>query len=212
MSYPFDDVAMSRREMLRQGAAAVVGGAAAIGGDTAFAQAPAVFTGWKPATAGRKFRALVRYRSSLDVQELTLNPIEPRQIVARVQAAQACYTMVGALNTTQPVMNPAVFGHGAVAIVEEVGPLVKRVQPGDRVLVVVTGQCGQCFQCLRGSGVAADRRGATNDRRRALSQHVAPRHRHIVKWVRHECPPSEKRVKGRRIAAAAGTGGPRDRR
>jgi S-(hydroxymethyl)glutathione dehydrogenase/alcohol dehydrogenase len=150
MSYPFDESPLSRRDLLKQGAAVLAGGGVALAQAPAPAQAPAVFTGWKPATAGRRFRALVRYRSSFDVQELTLNPIEPRQIVARVQAAQACYTMVGALNTAQPVMNPAVFGHGAVGIVEEVGPLVKRVQPGDRVLVVVTGQCGQCFQCLRG--------------------------------------------------------------
>ena len=157
MSYPFDDVSMSRRDVLKQGTAAILGGGAAtLGGETAVAQAPAqapaVFTGWKPATAGRKFRALVRYRSSLDVQELTLNAIQPRQIVARVEAGQACYTMVGALNTSPPVMNAAIFGHGAVAVVEEVGPMVKRVQPGDRVIVAVTGQCGECFQCLRGRG------------------------------------------------------------
>ena len=152
-----DDASISRRDLLKQGTAAILGGGAAVlGGDTAFAQAPAqapaVIAGWKPATAGRKFRALVRYRSSFDVQELTLNAIQPRQIVARVEAGQACYTMVSALNTSQPVMNAAIFGHGAVGIVEEVGPMVKRVQPGDRVIVAVTGQCGECFQCLRGRG------------------------------------------------------------
>lgn len=47
-------------------------------------------------------------------------------------------------------MNAAIFGHGAVGIVEEVGPQVKRVQPGDRVIVAVTGQCGECYNCLRG--------------------------------------------------------------
>ena len=150
----------SRRDLLKQGTAAVIaGGAAAIFGAPAQAQAPAppppqqapaIFTQWRPETAGRKFRALVRYRTNLDVQELTLTPIQPRQIVARVEAAQACYTMLAALNTSMPAMNAAVFGHGAVGIVEEVGPMVKRVQKGDRVLIVVTGQCGQCFQCLRG--------------------------------------------------------------
>ena len=152
-----DDAGLSRRDLLKQGAAVVGTGAAAIAGgagsavaQTLAAQAPAVITGWRPATAGRRFRALVRYGTSLGVEELTLNAIHPRQIVARVEAAQACYTLVGALNTQPPAMNAAIFGHGAVGVVEEVGPLVKRVQPGDRVIVVVTGQCGECFQCLHG--------------------------------------------------------------
>ena len=158
-SPPMADAAgFSRRDLLKHGAAAVLGGgAAAIAGgasaavpQTPPAQAPAVLAGWRPATAGRRFRALVRYGTSFDVQELTLNPIQPRQIVARVEAAQACYTMVSALNTQPPVGSAAIFGHGAIGVVEEVGPLVKRVQPGDRVLIVVTGQCGECFQCLRG--------------------------------------------------------------
>ena len=166
--YPYDSdpsqsapgaTAVSRRDVLKTGTAALVGsGAAAFGAVPAFAQtaaqapaqAPAIFTQWRPETAGRTFRALVRYGTSLDVQDLTLNPIHPRQIVARVQAAQACYTMVSALNTQTPAMNAAIFGHGAIGIVEEAGPLVKRVQKGDRVLIVVTGQCGECFQCLRG--------------------------------------------------------------
>lgn len=153
-----DPTSFSRRDILKSTAAIVGGGAAAIvGGGTAFAQAPAqapaVITGWKPATAGRKFRALTRYRTTMDVQELTLNAIQPRQVVVRVQAAQACYTVLNALTTANaatPAMNAAIFGHGAVGIVEEVGPMVKRVQAGDRVLVVVTGQCGECYQCLRG--------------------------------------------------------------
>ncbi len=41
-------------------------------------------------------------------------------------------------------------GHGGVGVVEAVGPEVKRVQPGDRVCVSGTPQCGACYQCLRG--------------------------------------------------------------
>jgi S-(hydroxymethyl)glutathione dehydrogenase/alcohol dehydrogenase len=161
--YPFTDEPEipSRRTLLKQGAAAVIGGGAAIvGAPLAQAQAPApapvgqqapaIFTQWRPQTAGQKFRALVRYRTSLDLQDLTLTPIQPRQIVARVEAGQACYTQLAALNTQTPQMNAAVFGHGAVATVIEAGPMVKRVQAGDRVLIVVTGNCGQCFQCVRG--------------------------------------------------------------
>jgi S-(hydroxymethyl)glutathione dehydrogenase/alcohol dehydrogenase len=159
--YPFEpetvpSESLSRRDLLKTGTAALVGGGAALlTGQEVIAQAPAgapaIFTQWRPETAGRQFRALVRHGTSLDVQDLTLNPIHPRQVVARVEAAQACYSIVRALNTTTAVETPSIVGHGAVAIVEEVGPMVKRVQAGDRILVVVTGQCGQCSQCLRGN-------------------------------------------------------------
>ncbi|HVZ21996.1 MAG TPA: zinc-binding dehydrogenase, partial [Vicinamibacterales bacterium] len=40
--------------------------------------------------------------------------------------------------------------HCGFGVVEAVGPLVKRVQVGDRVVVAGTSQCGQCYQCLQG--------------------------------------------------------------
>ena len=41
-------------------------------------------------------------------------------------------------------------GHGGIGVVEAVGPEVRRVQVGDRVIVAVTPQCGVCANCLRG--------------------------------------------------------------
>jgi S-(hydroxymethyl)glutathione dehydrogenase/alcohol dehydrogenase len=143
----------SRRDILK-GAATLVGGGAAViaGGSTAgFAQAPAVITGWKQATLGRKFSALTRHGTTIDVQELTMAQLHPRQLVVRAQAAQACYTLVNVLDAPNlmPARNANIFGHGGVGIVEEVGPAVKRVQPGDRVLITQTAQCGECYNCLR---------------------------------------------------------------
>ena len=150
-------LSLSRRNILKHGTAAIVGGGAALlSGAPTFAQAPSVVTQPASRTAGQKFRALVRYRTSLDIQELTLLQIQPREVVIRVQAGQACYTQVGALDTRAPVANANVFGHGAVGVVEEVGPMVKRVQVGDRVIVGVRGQCGECFECLAGRGNRCD--------------------------------------------------------
>src|SRR5205085_5263183 len=39
------------------------------------------------------------------------------------------------------------FGHEAVGVVEEVGPQVTAVQPGDRVVVPFNIACGRCFYC-----------------------------------------------------------------
>ena len=101
-------------------------------------------------TTGLKFKALVRHGTALTMETLTLRPLHPQQVVIRNQASQTCYTTTNALNTTNAVANAVVAGHGGVGIVEEVGSQVKRVQPGDQVVMSITPQCGACANCLNG--------------------------------------------------------------
>jgi S-(hydroxymethyl)glutathione dehydrogenase / alcohol dehydrogenase len=136
---------VSRRRLFRHGAA-VAGGALAAQAARGQAVAPGKSG---QSLAGTKFRALVRHDTALTIEELTLRPIQPQQVVIRTQAAQACYTIVSVLNNN-PVRNAVIVGHGGVGIVEEIGPEVTRVQVGDRVILAVTPQCGQCWLCLRG--------------------------------------------------------------
>jgi threonine dehydrogenase-like Zn-dependent dehydrogenase len=42
-----------------------------------------------------------------------------------------------------------IMGHEAIGIVEEVGPEVKRLQAGDRVIILPVIACGECFYCHR---------------------------------------------------------------
>jgi S-(hydroxymethyl)glutathione dehydrogenase/alcohol dehydrogenase len=99
---------------------------------------------------GRTFRGLVRHDTTLDVQELRLLSIDPRQVVIRSLAVAPCYTIVrGALGTNR-VPRAEVPNHCGFGVVEAIGAQVKRVQVGDRVVVAGTSQCGQCYQCLHG--------------------------------------------------------------
>jgi S-(hydroxymethyl)glutathione dehydrogenase / alcohol dehydrogenase len=140
---------LSRRNILKTGAAALGGGALLSGSAAAQnSQAPAVLTG---AQTGRTFRGLVRHTTTLDVQELRLLPIDPRQVVIRSLAVAPCYTIVRGALGTNPIRRAEVPNHCGLGVVEAVGPLVKRVQVGDRVVVAGTSQCGQCYQCLHGS-------------------------------------------------------------
>ena len=93
------------------------------------------------------------------LQELTLLPIGGRQVVIRNQATQCCYSncsrMLGTADPAGaggaiPAGTMLIHGHGGVGIVEAIGADVKRVQVGDRVIVGVTPECGQCYQCLHG--------------------------------------------------------------
>lgn len=111
------------------------------------------------------------------LQEIRLLPLGGRMVQLRVEASSPCYTSIGDFvqgappNFGEPFPRATGFGlqmgpfgpqrapspayditnHTLVGIVEAVGPLVKRVKPGDRVIVGVTSHCGQCYQCLNGS-------------------------------------------------------------
>jgi S-(hydroxymethyl)glutathione dehydrogenase / alcohol dehydrogenase len=158
---------ISRRRLLKQGAAAAAAGAAlAAPGTAALAQAPAVIT-------GRTFRAWISRgagRGRTTLQEVRLRPITGRQVVVRTEACNLCYSNVGAVLGLQPAPPASggtsaasvglagvnandmalMQGHGGVGVVEAVGPEVRRVQVGDRVCVSGTPQCGSCYHCLRG--------------------------------------------------------------
>jgi S-(hydroxymethyl)glutathione dehydrogenase / alcohol dehydrogenase len=140
---------LTRRHVLKSGAAALGGGAALLAGAPApaAAQAPGVVTGTQ---TGRPFRGLVRHGNTLDIQEMRLQPIDPRQVVIRSLAVAPCYTIVRGALGTNAIRRAEVPNHCGFGVVEAVGAQVRRVQVGDRVVVAGTSQCGQCYQCLHG--------------------------------------------------------------
>jgi S-(hydroxymethyl)glutathione dehydrogenase/alcohol dehydrogenase len=62
----------------------------------------------------------------------------------------ACYSITPYALRPDNYPRATILNHSGMGVVEEVGPMVKRVQPGDRVIVAGTPQCGQCYQCLQG--------------------------------------------------------------
>ena len=40
-----------------------------------------------------------------------------------------------------------IMGHEAIGFVDEVGPEVKNVEKGDRVIILPVVACGECFYC-----------------------------------------------------------------
>jgi S-(hydroxymethyl)glutathione dehydrogenase/alcohol dehydrogenase len=168
---------LSRRRLLKKGAAAAAAGAAlGSAGGHALAQAasPGAGRGQAPAViSGRMFRAWISRgsgRGRTTLQDVRLRPIAGRQVVVRTEATNLCYSNVGAvlgIQAAPPANGPAtpasaglttantndmalIQGHGGVGVVEAVGPEVRRVQVGDRVCVSGTPQCGSCYHCLRG--------------------------------------------------------------
>ena len=123
---------LTRRDVLKSGATALGGGAAMLTGapaaDALGAQAPAVLTGTQ---TGRTFRGLVRHSNTLDVQDMRLLPIDPRQVVIRSTAVAPCYTIVRGALSTNTIQRAEVPNHCGFGVVEAVGA-AGEARPGRR--------------------------------------------------------------------------------
>jgi threonine dehydrogenase-like Zn-dependent dehydrogenase len=77
--------------------------------------------------------------------------VEPTDAIIRVTAAAICGTDLHMVRGTMTGMEPGtILGHEAVGIVEELGPMVRNFDRGDRVVVLSTIACGYCSYCRAG--------------------------------------------------------------
>lgn len=77
--------------------------------------------------------------------------LEDGDAIVRVDAVTICGTDLHILKGDVPaVTDGRVLGHEAVGTVDEVGPGVTTVKPGDRVLVSCISACGRCRFCREG--------------------------------------------------------------
>ncbi|GAA1323166.1 zinc-dependent alcohol dehydrogenase [Brachybacterium rhamnosum] len=75
----------------------------------------------------------------------------PGDAIVRITSTAICGSDLHLYEVLGPYMTAGdVLGHEAMGIVEEVGPGVTRVRPGDRVVVPFTISCGECWMCTRG--------------------------------------------------------------
>ena len=89
--------------------------------------------------------------AALTVEELTVDPPGPREVLVRVQACGLCHSDLQIVETKGRGMPfPILLGHEGAGVVEEVGSDVTTVAPGDRVVVAWRAPCGECPQCSRG--------------------------------------------------------------
>ena len=82
---------------------------------------------------------------------------EPGDAVVEVTRSAICGSDLHPYHGRFP-MNPGEsLGHEAVGVVREVGEEVRRVAPGDRVIVAFGIACGSCWYCRRGQTSLCDR-------------------------------------------------------
>ncbi len=86
----------------------------------------------------------------LKVQEIELDGPGPGEVLVRIVAAGLCHSDLSVINGDRPRPLPMALGHEAAGVVEEVGPFVDDLKPGDRVVSVFVPSCGHCSPCMEG--------------------------------------------------------------
>jgi threonine dehydrogenase-like Zn-dependent dehydrogenase len=77
--------------------------------------------------------------------------LDPRDAIVRITATAICGSDLHLYDGYQPTMEMGdILGHEPMGEVVEVGSAVKRLKPGDRVVVPFTISCGTCYFCQKG--------------------------------------------------------------
>ncbi|MET0754554.1 MAG: zinc-dependent alcohol dehydrogenase [Pseudoxanthomonas sp.] len=74
--------------------------------------------------------------------------VQPDDIILKVTATAICGSDLHLYRGKMPELHDGdILGHEFMGIVEEVGPDVKAVRKGDRVVIPFVIACGECFHC-----------------------------------------------------------------
>ena len=84
------------------------------------------------------------------VEEIELDPPKEGEVLLRMTASGMCHSDEHLVTGDLPFALPIIGGHEGAGIVEEVGPGVTDLQPGDRVVLGFVPSCGKCPPCSTG--------------------------------------------------------------
>ncbi len=95
-----------------------------------------------------------------EIIELDMDGPGPGEVLIKYVAAGLCHSDLHLLDGDLPPRFPIVGGHEGSGIIEEVGPGVTKVKPGDHVVCSFIPNCGTCRYCSTGRQSLCDM-GAT---------------------------------------------------
>ena len=87
-----------------------------------------------------KAAVLRRHKEPLQLEELAVEAPHVGEVAVKVAATGVCHSDLYVLEGATPVPPPLVPGHEAVGVVEEVGPGVDGLSPGDYVVTSSYGR------------------------------------------------------------------------
>ncbi len=84
------------------------------------------------------------------VEEIDLDAPRHGEVLVRVAAAGLCHSDDHIVTGDSPMPTPMIGGHEGAGVVEEVGPGVTSLAPGDHVVLAFIPSCGRCVPCSTG--------------------------------------------------------------
>ena len=121
----------------------------------------------------------------LRVEDVELDPPGAGEVLVRIRAAGLCHSDLSVINGDRPRPVPMALGHEAAGEVEEAGPGVTDLKPGDHVVMVFVPSCGHCLPCMEGRpalcepGAAANGQGTLISGARRLRRAGTDIHHHL---------------------------------
>ncbi len=112
------------------------------------------------------------FGSPLVIEQVDLAPPRAGEIRVKLAACAICHSDITYAAGGWGGTLPAVYGHEASGVVEEVGAGVSHVRVGDHVVVTLIRSCGHCIECARGSQVLCETVFPL-DERSPLTAHVS---------------------------------------
>ncbi|HUY38855.1 MAG TPA: Zn-dependent alcohol dehydrogenase [Candidatus Binataceae bacterium] len=100
-------------------------------------------------------------KQPLSIEDIEIDKPQDREVKIRTVASGVCHSDLHFVDGLYPYAAPAVLGHEAAGIVEEVGRQVTYVKPGDHVIACLSVYCGGCEQCMSGHPNRCTNKAAT---------------------------------------------------
>lgn len=87
----------------------------------------------------------------LEIETIDVGGPKQGEVLVRIVATGVCHTDAFTLSGEDPEgLFPSILGHEGGGIVEDIGPGVTSVKPGDHVIPLYTAECGACRFCTSG--------------------------------------------------------------
>lgn len=102
--------------------------------------------------------AAVLYESNrpMRIEEVTVLPPQAGEVTVRMKAAGVCHSDLHVIKGDLPMPCPIILGHEGAGVIEDIGPGVTGLQPGDHVIPIWRASCGRCEYCLHGRPALCD--------------------------------------------------------
>lgn len=97
-----------------------------------------------------KAAVLFEVGQKLEIREVEVQKPQAGEVLIRMAAGGVCHSDLHVMTGHLSASLPAILGHEGSGIVEDVGPGVTSVRPGDHVIPLWRLSCGECEYCTGG--------------------------------------------------------------